>query len=72
MARPGIEPRTSDESGVLPAVLRGPAISLGMFRKGKTCIIAKLHHTEIFICSHSREENTTSHSRINAVFRKYC
>ena len=35
--------------------LDGPR-SLGLFRKGKTCIIiGKLHSTESVICSHSRE-----------------
>ena len=28
--------------------------SLGLFRKGKTHIIPKLHRTNLIICSHSR------------------
>ena len=30
--------------------------SLGLFRKGKTCIIAKFHRTDLVICGHSRQE----------------
>ena len=30
--------------------------SLGLIRKGKIRIIAKLHRTDFVICSHSREE----------------
>ena len=29
--------------------------SLGLFRKGKTCITGKLHRTDLIICTHSRE-----------------
>ena len=32
--------------------------SLGLFRKGKTRIIAKFHWTDLVICSHSRERKT--------------
>ena len=31
--------------------------SLGVFRKGKTCIIAKVCRTNVVICSHSRGGN---------------
>ena len=40
---------------------------MGLFRKGKTCIIAKFHRTDLVICSHSRERKTPSYSRINTV-----
>ena len=33
---------------------------LGLFRKGKTCILAKFHRTDLVICSHSRERKTLS------------
>ena len=32
--------------------------SLGLFRKGKICIIGKFHRTDLGICSHSREGKT--------------
>ena len=38
-----------------------------MFRKGKTGIVAKLHRTDLVICSHSREGKTPSYSQINMV-----
>ena len=38
-----------------------------MFRKGKTRIIAKLHRTDIVICSHSREGKIPSYSQTNTV-----
>ena len=41
--------------------------SLGLFRKGKTRLTAKLHRTDLIICTHSREGNTLSYSRINTV-----
>ena len=41
--------------------------SLGVLRKGKTCIIAKLQRTDLVICSHSREGKTLSYSQINTV-----
>ena len=34
---------------------------LGLFRKGRTCIIAKLHRTNIVIRSHSREGKSPSY-----------
>ena len=37
---------------------------MGLFRKGKTSIIAKFHRTDLVICSHSREGKTPSYSRI--------
>ena len=37
------------------------------FKQGKICVIAKLHTTDLFICSHSRERKTPSCSRINMV-----
>ena len=36
--------------------------SLGLFWNGKTHIIAKLHRTDLVICSHSREGKTPSYS----------
>ena len=42
-----------------------------MFQKGKTCIIAKLHRTDVVICSHSREGKTLSFSQINMVRDHY-
>ena len=41
--------------------------SLGMFRKGKTSIVAKFHRTDLVIFSHSRERKCQSYSRINTV-----
>ena len=41
--------------------------SLGLFKKGKTHITAKLHRTDLIICTHSREEKTPSYSPINTV-----
>ena len=37
---------------------------LGLFWKGKTCIIEKLHRIHLVICSHSRKRQTVSNSRI--------
>ena len=34
--------------------------SLGLFRNGKTGIIAKFHNTDLVMCSHSRERKTLS------------
>ena len=42
--------------------------SLGLFRKRKTCIIAKFHGTDLVICSHSREAKT----RLTAEWIWYC
>ena len=68
MARPGIEPGPlTYESGALPTVLRTPARSLGLVRKGKTLTIAKFYRTNIVIFSHSREGRTLSYSQINMV-----
>ena len=38
-----------------------------LFRKGVICIIAKLHWTDLVICSHSREEETQSYCHRNTV-----
>ena len=46
-------------------ILSDGSRSLGLFRKGKTCIIAKFHRTDLLICSHSRGEKTLSCSWIN-------
>ena len=40
-------------------------MSLGLFWKGKTGIIANFHRNDLVICSHSIEEKTPSYSRIN-------
>ena len=40
---------------------------MGLFRNGKTCIIAKFHWTDLVICSHSRKGKTPSYSQINTV-----
>ena len=40
---------------------------MGLFRKGKTAIIAKFHRTGLVICSHFRNKKTLSYSRINTV-----
>ena len=40
---------------------------LGLFRKGKTYIIAKFNRTDLVICSNSGEGKTTSYSQINMV-----
>ena len=40
---------------------------LGLFRKGKTHILAKFHRSDLVICGHSREGKTTSYSQINTV-----
>ena len=39
------------------SVLNDRSKSLGLFRIGKTYIIAKFHGTDLAICSHFREEN---------------
>ena len=41
--------------------------NLGLFRKGKTRITAKLHRIDLIICTHSKEGNIPSHSPINTV-----
>ena len=42
---------------------------MGLFRKGKTHIVAKFLRTDLDICSHSREGETPSYSRINTVIK---
>ena len=37
--------------------------SLGLFRKGKTCVIAKFQRDDLVICRHSGERKTPSDSR---------
>ena len=41
--------------------------SLGLFRKGKTHIVAKFQRIDLVVCSHSREEKSLSCSRITMV-----
>ena len=43
--------------------------SLGLFREGKTHIIATFRRTHLVICSHSREGKTLSYIQINMVYR---
>ena len=40
---------------------------MGLFRKGKTHIIANLHITDSVICINSREGKTPSYSRLNMI-----
>ena len=42
-------------------------LPLGLIRKGKTCITAKFHRTDLVICSHSREGKTPPNNQINTV-----
>ena len=51
------------------SILQDRSRSLGLFRKGKTRIIAKFHRADLVICSHSRERETPSYNRINKVYR---
>ena len=48
-------------------ILKDGSRSLRLFRTGKTCIIAKLHRTDLAISKHSKEGKTPSYSRINTV-----
>ena len=50
------------------SIIKDGSRSLGLFRKGKTCIIAKFHSADLIICNHSREGKTPSYSQINAVY----
>ena len=43
---------------------------MGLFRKGKTCIIGKFDRTDLVFCSHFREKKMLSYSQINMV-REY-
>ena len=38
----------------VPSILQDGSRSLGLFRKGKICIIAKFYRTDLDICSHFR------------------
>ena len=42
-----------------------------MFKKGKTFIIAKIHGTDLVICSHSREGKILSYSQITTVTQPF-
>ena len=53
------------------SVLQDGSRSLGLFRKGKTGIIAKFHRTDIVISSHSREKKTLSYSQINKYLDRF-
>ena len=43
------------------------ASCLGLFRKGKTCIIANCRRIDLVICRHCKEGKTLSYSQINTV-----
>ena len=43
-------------------ILQDESRSLGLFRKGKICIVAKFQRSDVVICSHSREGKTLSYS----------
>ena len=49
------------------SILKDGSRSFGLFRKGKTCIIAKFHWTDLVNCSHSREGKTLSYRLLNTV-----
>ena len=49
------------------SVLQDGSRSLVLFRKGETRITAKLHRTDLVICTHSREGKTPSYLQINTV-----
>ena len=49
------------------SILKDGSRSLGLFKQGKTCIIAKFNRTDLVICSHSIEGKTPSYSQINMV-----
>ena len=40
---------------------------MGLFRKGKACIIDTFHITDLLVCSHARQGKTLSHSQIQKV-----
>ena len=52
-------PKQSEKSR---SILQDGSRSLGLFRKGETGITAKLHRTDLVICSHSREGKIPSYS----------
>ena len=43
---------------------------MGLYRKGKTRIIAKFHRTDCYF-SHSKEGKILSYSQINTVYKNY-
>ena len=49
------------------SILQDGSRFLGLFRKGKTFIIAKFHRTNLVICSYSREGKAPSYSQISMV-----
>ena len=49
------------------SILKDGSRSLGLFRKGKTHIIAKFHMTNLVTCNHSIEGKTLSHSQMNTI-----
>ena len=51
------------------SILEDGSRSLGMIRKGKTCITAIFYSTDLVICSHSRERKTLSY--IDTIYDQY-
>ena len=51
------------------SIIKDRSRSLGLFRKGKTVILAKFHRTDLVICSCFREGKTLFYSQINMVFK---
>ena len=49
------------------SILQDGSRSLELFWKGKTCIIAKFHRTDLVIVGHSTEGKTLSYNQINTV-----
>ena len=49
------------------SILKDGSRPLGMFKKGKICITAKFHRTDLVICSYSRERKTPPYSQINII-----
>ena len=52
------------------SILEDGSRFLGLFRNGKTGIIAKFQRTDLVDCSHSRKGKTPSYCKINTVTPK--
>ena len=52
------------------SILQDESGSLGLFMKGKICIIAKIQLTDLVFWGHSREGKTLPYSQINLVSQK--
>ena len=57
----------SKQSQKSRSILKDGSRSLGLCGKGKTHIIAKLHWTDLVICSHFREGKTLSNGQGNTL-----